>query len=89
MFVSVYSNNLKFAFFLDASVVAIPNEEPKIMNKTALIVGAIVGTVSIIFVLGWILYCYKKRQSEEDAVPSDRYQQDRRYRSTTPNQQSK
>ena len=57
------------------------------MNKTALIVGAIVGTVSILFVLGWILYCYKKRQNEDEALAADNYQQDRRYRSTTPNQQ--
>ena len=51
-------------------MIAEPRSNPNQMSQTALIVGAVVGTVSILFVCGWLLYCYKKRQSEREPTSS-------------------
>ena len=55
---------------LDSDVIATPKSKPQ-MNQTVVIVGAIVGTISILFVCGWLLYCFKKRQGESNSSSSN------------------
>lgn len=50
----------------DTSVIAEPQSKPSQMNQAVVIIGAVVGTISILFVCGWLLYCYKKRQAERE-----------------------
>ncbi|XP_045164487.2 uncharacterized protein LOC123528660 [Mercenaria mercenaria] len=71
----------------DSSIVAQPQAKPSSMSQTAVIIGAIVGTISILFVLGWIMYCYKKRHGSSTASHSSSSSRpDRNVRGSTPNQ---
>ena len=47
-------------------MIAEPQSKPSQMNQAVVIIGAVVGTISILFVCGWLLYCYKKRQAERE-----------------------
>ena len=60
-----------------------PQSNPSQMSQTAVVIGAVVGTVSILFVCCWLLYCYKKHQNERE--PNG----DRNYHGRTPNQSGK
>ena len=73
-------------FVSDSSVVSKPQPKPNTMSQTAVVIGAIVGAISILFVLGWIMYCYKKRQGSDSDNSS---RPERNVRGCTPNQPSK
>ncbi|KAH3881492.1 uncharacterized protein LOC127880644 isoform X2 [Dreissena polymorpha] len=75
----------------DSSVVAQPQRKGSSINQTAVIIGAIVGTISILFVLGWLLYCYRNRHPAghgQSSPPAHQLRPDRGVRGNTPNQQS-
>lgn len=69
---------------VDGSIVAKPQTKQSSMSQTALIIGAVVGTISILFVLGWLMYCYKKRNTSTPSRTTSRH--DRHVRGSTPNQ---
>ncbi|XP_052780341.1 uncharacterized protein LOC128217309 [Mya arenaria] len=69
----------------DSSIVVKPQKKGSSINQTALISGAIVGTISIVFVLGWIVYCYRYRHNNPE--PSASTALHRSTRASTPNQQ--
>ena len=70
---------------IDGSVIAQPKTKPSTMSQTAVIIGAVVGTISILFVLFWLIYCYRKRNSSDPNMSQER-RADRTVRSVTPNQ---
>lgn len=71
----------------DTSIVSEPQPNPSSMSQTAVIIGAIVGTISILFVIGWLIYCYKKRNAESPSSHSTvSNRTDRNVRGSTPNQ---
>ena len=79
-----------FICVLDSSVNIQPGVKSNAINHTALIIGAVVGTVSILFVMGWLMYCYRHRDESEPLQQSSpstpATQTDRYVRGTTPNQ---
>ncbi|KAL4226900.1 hypothetical protein ACF0H5_014878 [Mactra antiquata] len=71
-------------FTTDTSVYVEPQAAQNSMSQIAVIIGAVVGTISILFVLGWIMYTYKKRHNNDSSQTGNR--QDRNVRGSTPNQ---